>query len=305
MNSTKTELEGFSYDSKGLIQYHLLYPLLTDYWNKPLAELPQALQLRVKYAVPGWDDIDNSEPCAIHHRQLTTRQKLVKFYDMHRDITQEYNTYSALTEYIQGAKLQAMIDKANENGMASVAVVLSDNVALPLKEIKSEVGIHWPNLEPLLWRSLYRFRENSLSVIRDKAKSDKDMHLVLALDEVSLCINKILNIQRYRMDDETKSAKIADAVKCEAPVATGELAGEKPWNVINPNDPLAEQPWYIPARYFARELVNDDSTLLTKRNLLSEKISQSLYTIGIKKRGGKYKLAPGTILKALSNISLG
>ena len=93
-----------------------------------------------------------------------------------------------------------------------------------------------------------------------------------------------------------------------APVVMGtsnKTNDNKPWFVANTNDPKPDQPWYTPARYFARQLVKDDSTLLIKRDLLSQKIHQSLISVGIKKRGGEKEVAASTILKALSNVSLG
>lgn len=77
---------------------------------------------------------------------------------------------------------------------------------------------------------------------------------------------------------------------------------EKPWDKINPNDPTPEQPWYTPARYFARQLVINDSTLLNKRDNLARKVVQSLDNVGIKKRGGKKPFDPNTVKKALSNV---
>jgi len=56
-----------------------------------------------------------------------------------------------------------------------------------------------------------------------------------------------------------------------------------PWLIKNPNDPKPKQPWYISARYFARQLVKKDSTLLTKRTLLAQKVVTSLNKVGIKK----------------------
>ena len=78
-----------------------------------------------------------------------------------------------------------------------------------------------------------------------------------------------------------------------------------PWWTHNPKDPEAEQYWFTPARYFARELVKDDSTLLNKRILLSVKTAEALKNAGIYKRGGKLPLQPQTILRAFSNISFG
>lgn len=94
------------------------------------------------------------------------------------------------------------------------------------------------------------------------------------------------------------------AAKVEAaPVITP--SNDKPWLIANPNDPEPEHPWYIPARYFARQLVKEDSTLLTKRSLLATKVVQSLTGVGIKKRGGVKPFDPDTVKKALANISLG
>ena len=80
---------------------------------------------------------------------------------------------------------------------------------------------------------------------------------------------------------------------------------DKPWLVKDLRDPEPEQPWYTPARYFARELVKGDSTLLTKRDILAQKVVQSLTNAGFKKRGGKEPFNYGTIKKAFSNVPLG
>jgi hypothetical protein len=80
---------------------------------------------------------------------------------------------------------------------------------------------------------------------------------------------------------------------------------DMPWLIPDPTDPAPEQSWYVPARYFARQLVKDDSTLLTKRRLLAEKVVQSLKSVGIKKRGGTKSFELGTVLKAFSNVNLG
>lgn len=79
----------------------------------------------------------------------------------------------------------------------------------------------------------------------------------------------------------------------------------KPWLIADPKDPVPEQHWYTPARYFARQLVKDDSTLLVKRNMLAQKVADSLKSAGYKKRGNKLPLSYGTVLKALSNVILG
>jgi hypothetical protein len=77
---------------------------------------------------------------------------------------------------------------------------------------------------------------------------------------------------------------------------------ESKWNIYDSRDPKPEQPWYTPARYFARQLIKDDSTLLTKANVLADKVVQSLNRVGIYKRGGKKPLSATTVKKSFSNV---
>jgi len=79
----------------------------------------------------------------------------------------------------------------------------------------------------------------------------------------------------------------------------------KPWLVVDPKDPESKYYWYTPARYFARKLVEEDSLLLTKRDILAAKVVTLLTEVGIKKRGGKKPFDPNTIKKSLSNIDFG
>jgi len=83
------------------------------------------------------------------------------------------------------------------------------------------------------------------------------------------------------------------------------LPTEKPWLNIDPRDPEPAMPWYTPARYFARQLVKEDSTLLTKRPVLAKKVARSLESAGFLKRGNKKPLDEGTVLKAFVNVTLG
>lgn len=73
---------------------------------------------------------------------------------------------------------------------------------------------------------------------------------------------------------------------------------DKPWLRASPQDPAPLKDWYTPARYFARQLISENSTLLTKTDLLSQKVVQSLSKVGIYKRGGKLPFNPVTIKKA-------
>ncbi|MDP3422310.1 MAG: hypothetical protein Q8S32_00945 [Burkholderiaceae bacterium] len=80
---------------------------------------------------------------------------------------------------------------------------------------------------------------------------------------------------------------------------------EKPWLSIDPQDPAPAQPWYTPARYFARQLTIEKPALLANRALLAHKVSTALFNAGFKKRGGKERFDSGTVLKAFANVSLG
>lgn len=92
-----------------------------------------------------------------------------------------------------------------------------------------------------------------------------------------------------------------------APVVNEQAGSDaKPWLTHDSRDPDPEQPWYTPARYFARQLVVTDSTLLTKKLVLADKVSNSLHNVGIYKRGGKkQKHSADTVLKAFANVTFG
>ena len=79
---------------------------------------------------------------------------------------------------------------------------------------------------------------------------------------------------------------------------------DKPWLMHHPEDPLPDLPWYIPARYFARQIILIDSTLDRKKSLLVKRVVEELTNHGIYKRGGKKPFDPETIKKAFVNVSL-
>lgn len=89
------------------------------------------------------------------------------------------------------------------------------------------------------------------------------------------------------------------------PTSQAPTKDEKPWLVADPKDPEASYHWYTPARYFARQLVQGDSTLLIKKLVLADKVSRSLANAGIYKRGGRRPHDAATVLKAFSNVHLG
>jgi len=102
-----------------------------------------------------------------------------------------------------------------------------------------------------------------------------------------------------------KSAAIISANQADEEVSEKNKQHEKPWRISSPNDPKPAQSWYTPARYFARQLVAEDSTLLNKRDLLANKVAASLKSSGFYKRGGKLPLNPATVKKAFANVNFG
>lgn len=79
----------------------------------------------------------------------------------------------------------------------------------------------------------------------------------------------------------------------------------KPWLIADSTDPTPKLEWYTPARYFARQLVVEDSKLLLKKLVLADKVATSLKNAGIYKRGGKKPYDASTVLKAFANVTLG
>jgi|GEM_PF-2257529 len=95
------------------------------------------------------------------------------------------------------------------------------------------------------------------------------------------------------------------AAKVEAGAVITVSGDDKPWLVANPTDPAPDYSWYTPARYFARQLVKDDSTLRAKRKKLAEKTAKLLASAGVFARGKKKQpLCAGTVLKSFVNVML-
>ncbi len=109
---------------------------------------------------------------------------------------------------------------------------------------------------------------------------------------------------RFKREDLESLAAALSGSSGTKSVAEASIS-EKPWFVPDPKDPEPAQSWYTPARYFAREFVKRDATLLTKRTSLAKKVSDAMGSAGIYKRGGKKPVDEGTVLKAFVNINLG
>lgn len=225
MRMKESELKGFYEDQSGKWQYIPLYPLLESFWSEPLEKMPAELRLRVKYAVSSWDALDNLDRIARAPAQLTIRQKRIRTYDIECDVTQEWETYEALNKYITEGNLHDRIEEAISNVKVPVADALRDDVALPLKKILSEVGIHWPDPKPLLWNALCQFSKIELPSLIEKAKGENNDYLVAELGYVSTEIYKILNVQRYHVGKEIELEWEANALAQASSVVALKLEG--------------------------------------------------------------------------------
>jgi hypothetical protein len=100
---------------------------------------------------------------------------------------------------------------------------------------------------------------------------------------------------------ENLPAEILDRVSGKGKIKSGPVP-TSPWLVVDSKDPKPLQAWYTAARYFARDLVKGDPSLLRNRNRLHKKIYEQLKQVGVNKRGGLVPPDPETIRKALTNI---
>lgn len=190
-------------------KYVLLYPLLSKYWDKSLAELPEVLKLRTINAVPLWDEIAGLYRTGRKSEQMTRRQREIKKYDMQRDPTQERETSYALVGYLRGGKsmdefiegqLQEQIINARSNGNDDVVTVLISKVLQPLEQICNELCDHWPKTEVLLWKAICEFKWTALYGLLANAEREKNDDLAKELKAVNTYLYRILNLDRVRVE---------------------------------------------------------------------------------------------------------
>ena len=132
-----------------------------------------------------------------------------------------------------------------------------------------------------------------LKIVQSASDAKNVLHISLeSLDEWAkkYGINIIEAPQSISVDD----IKLKDQV----------LNENKPWLIPHHDDSDPAEPWYIPARYFARLLVKEFPHLEKRRDLLAEKVVDKLTKHSFLKRGEKKPLQPSTVLKSFSNIKL-
>ena len=79
---------------------------------------------------------------------------------------------------------------------------------------------------------------------------------------------------------------------------------DKPWLVHNPLDPLPDNSWYTPARYFARKILKEKPLLINNKLKLAGEVATLLFKIKDYPRGRVTEREPSTVLKAFTNCTL-
>lgn len=203
--------------------------------------------------------------------------------------------------------------------MQSVEKILTNVFDKPLRKLTErqlKVVFHYVKD----WANLTSKQRKTKALEADKIRSTKERIQVERRARHTLPLTEIEKAEyEAAWNSEPDAAALepaSDRLATPAPAGTVGASGgvepdkavpddKKPWLVADPTDPTAPHHWYTPARYFARKLVLSDSTLLNKRLMLADKVSRSLYSVGIYKRGGKNRHAADTVLKAFSNVTLG
>jgi hypothetical protein len=146
---------------------------------------------------------------------------------------------------------------------------------------------------PTIKRDHYDFTEMFANPAAWNKKTETDYHDV-KISDVKLVVKRseLMHLVKSPIESEVNSEQSEKE--------------HEPWLIADPKDPPdPAQPWYTPARYFARKLVEDDSNLLTNKPKLERKVVLALNNAGVKTaRKGKFSIN-GTILKAWVNVSLG
>jgi len=162
------------------------------------------------------------------------------------------------------------------------------------KESKKLESIAKTKLAEKLWLDIYNGKLPVRQANGDPLEGDSKKFNIMGVNAPHLTLeegNEWLKSNRYMQTWNPTTRHCSDG-------------GLKPWLLADPKDPIPAQYWYTPARYFARQLIKDDTTLLLKRLKLADKVSKSLEKVSIYKRGGVKNFAADTILKAFANVKL-
>lgn len=153
-------------------------------------------------------------------------------------------------------------------------------------------------LEPISWlKTWMKYRDNEDDYILDCIVSAEEL--------VKYAEHYRIKVSIKESKGEELGTQMIDNQTCKSHLQDDVIDTNKPWLIHNPIDPAPKYDWYISARYFARELINENPLLLNNRNLMAQKVNELLTKSRIFKRGGKKPPSPDTILKAFSNVNFG
>jgi hypothetical protein len=156
---------------------------------------------------------------------------------------------------------------------------------------------HDVDMEPRGWPNIFVQRGDDVFHLQIHDGHDKVSAATDLPDDARLVVRK----SELATFMATRSISTAST---EPPASIIEAHTEEPWLIVDPRDPTPKLDWYTPARYLARKLIKDDSTLLNKLDALSGKVADALYKLGFKKRGNVKAFAASTVKKAFVNVNL-
>lgn len=246
-------------------------------------------------------------------------------FDLRPSCTQD-EAVAKMLGWLRGStrlqKIMVMIDGLSDSEQLPYLPELPDPVAVLIQEFREqaskkyidavnaydfELALEMEN-EVKNWEHMAELASRYMIDIADELSQPKpqlriDQSATLATGEIHITLKSLhqwaLKTYEISILDNQPLVSDSSSESKDTPPAEPSI---KPWLVADPNDPKPEQPWYTPARYFARQLIIDDSTLLIKRDLLAQKVGQSLTAAGFMKRGGVKPLDPATIKKAFSKV---
>ncbi len=289
---------------------HPLLAQLDGQWGKPFDKLPKKLHSPVKkvFEVAQWDRLTESGRILLVEQLDDGLQAFTETRQTGR--TARTLKYRETATYIDTVPCAESIEEIDQyTGRASIDLpafeFLTDCGEGRYGDFTVAAGSVYPT--PIDAHTLSLLNQTDRLLMREFLK----VHLTLPCTPVALVELVEASGGAFTLPDgyaervrsgATSTGVIGDTANA---VSASQEEATKPWLVADDRDPAPEQPWYTPARYFARLCVIDKPTLLAKRENLADKVSAALFTAGYKKRGGKHKFSSGTVLKAFSNVILG
>jgi len=169
--------------------------------------------------------------------------------------------------------------------------------AVEVVKREADVNIHDHLIEAVRSGALPTYEPNSTKrYIYGKDKRVRDFHEEVYWQDLNDWLEVNERLISYRLLDPSGK-----------PTAKAKAAGydtNNPWWTHNPKDPEAEQYWFTPARYFARELLKEKPNLKKNRDKLADETAIQLKKHEIYGRMKGRQFNYGTVLKAFKKVKL-